>query len=130
MGFRFGFDAITGDYKVVSFLLCRNEAEIFSLNETRLNCISVSCIPPEAVHCKYAKDVFLNGVIHWICNTKSSFFILTFDVHGEFLGTMSTPSDPITKPDFAMVEIDELKDCLALCCHLGEEGCTIWRMAE
>lgn len=69
VGFGLGFKPVSCDYKIVSFELCSNEVEIFSLNETRLKRISISCIPPHANHRKHSKAAFLNGVIHWICNT-------------------------------------------------------------
>ncbi|XP_012852397.1 PREDICTED: F-box protein CPR30-like [Erythranthe guttata] len=140
----FGVDAGRTHHKVVRFLYCRNAAGIFT---TRVEIFSLKTwswrrliggvdITLDAYPSLYFRQVFLNGVVHWLIEQKpigdNSFrrsYILAFDVGDEVFREVMLPEWEAGGSGFAKLRIFVIKESLGVVKSTGE-SCDVWVMKE
>ncbi|KAI9090118.1 hypothetical protein K1719_028814 [Acacia pycnantha] len=98
--FGFGFDSRNDDFKVVRLLSSKRqdtpEVEVYSLSTNCWRSINTR-VPPFLVATNVWKTshMFVNGVIHWVVNSRINGgirnFILTFDLVEETFGELMLP---------------------------------------
>ena len=143
IGFGFGFDAKTKDYKVVrlvthwdnpKFPKDRPVVEVYSLatGEWRL----VSALPPlctlidgfEHTSFYFEPQRFVNGALHWLAYHYTDCFILAFDLGDEVFRKILLPEDPIPS-HYPYASVSGYGDSIVFC-HSMSYSLDIWVMKE
>ncbi|EYU24893.1 hypothetical protein MIMGU_mgv1a018271mg [Erythranthe guttata] len=140
----FGVDAGRSHHKVVRLVYCRDAAgifmtqvEIFSLKTwSWRRLIGGVDLTLHAYPSLYFRQVFLNGVVHWLIEQKpigdNSFrrsYILAFDVGDEVFGEVMLPEWEAGGLGFAKLSIFVIRESLGVV-KLTGESCDVWVMKE
>ncbi|XP_027171775.1 F-box protein CPR1-like [Coffea eugenioides] len=145
----FGFDAISDDYKIITFIeiapreyngdLYPCKAEIYSLSNNFWRELDINVTMSDMIYNNLRFSVQFNGCFHWCTVLTDSFVykILSFDMGTEQFLEIQYP-DGVVNPEeeFGMQKLTVLDNSLAMICYaipetqISDQHFDIWVMTE